>query len=202
MSDAQSKLKISQEACGWVGVNLTSLSENTVASRFINMVYEPLLEAEIALYPWRFATAEYDLGPNLLNETPLNTAFDTVYQEPSDLIQLDTVLNGDVPIHYERRGRKIHTRVGGDNPIAIYRYRANELDWSPTFRQLMVYRLATGVAFSVQRKADVASEMKDLGDEHWSRAKTMDAQSQTNQKMRLNIIKGRRRGFNKFWRYR
>jgi hypothetical protein len=59
------------------------------------------------------------------------------------------------------------------------------------------------LSFSIARKDDIAASMKSLADEHWRRAKTEDAQAQTNQKVSLRKITNARGGsLDKFWRRR
>ena len=87
--------------------------------------------------------------------------------------------------------------------IVKYRFRADEAYWNPYFTQLIIYRLATMLAFSLARKDDIAASMKTLADEHWRRAKTEDAQAQTNQKVHLRKLANARGGsLDKFWRRR
>jgi hypothetical protein len=205
MADEQEKLSIAGLACLLVGIpKIQDWDEGTAQSKVLGEAYEPLLESEISIYKWRFATGYYNLKPNLINSVPL-ARFNTAYQLPTDMavLSVDTVLIDDKPIEYERRGRQIHTTdTANDDVILQYRFRADETEWYPFFRMLMVYRLATLAAFSVARNTKIADSMKDLADEHWKRAKTESAQAQSNQQLNLSRLKRGRGGVNKFWRNR
>ena len=206
MADENEKLSISGLACVSVGVDkITSFSDGTAQAKFLAEAYEPLLSSELSLYKWRFATEYFDLKPNKLASIPLGK-HDTEYQLPTapKVVSVDTVLVSDLPINYERSGQKIMTTgTGDDNVILKYRFRAQETEWYPYFRQLMVYRLATGIAFSVMRNTALAEKMDDIADRHWKRAKTEDAQGQTNQKLRSSgLVRRRNGGVDKFWRRR
>jgi hypothetical protein len=121
---------------------------------------------------------------------------------PSDVLAVDTVFINDTPVNYDRHQDQIHTKdTANDTVILKYRFRADESLWNPYFKLLVIYRLATMLAFSIARKGDIADVMKTLADEHWRRAKTHDAQGQTNQKVNLKRLMRARGGrIDKFWR--
>lgn len=197
------RIALANKACLGAGVNvITSFTQGITESIFCNEWYETIVESELSLYKWRFATKTADLG-SALNVVP-DTRYNVAYQIPGDVLSVDTVLVDDKPIDYDRYQDQIHTKdTSGDTVIIKYRYRADELKWNPYFKLLVIYRLATMLAFSIARKEDVAASMKGLADEHWRRAKTEDAQAQTNQKVNLSRLKRSRGGrLNKFWRDR
>ncbi len=200
----QDRIDNANKACLGAGVNtIDSFSDGTAESIFCNEWYEIIVESELSLYPWQFATETKDLSTSRLSGD-VDTKWNTAYQAPIGVIAVDTVLIDDTPIEYGRHKDQIHTNdTGNDIPILQYRVRADESLWSPYFKMLVIYRLATMLSFSVSRKADIAGEMKGLADEHWRRAKTMDAQSQTNRKVNLTrIVKRRGSRLDKFWRNR
>lgn len=193
----------SNKACLGAGVNtITSFSQGIAESIFCNEWYELIAKSELSIYKWRFATKTADLGSPLA-AVP-DTRFNTAYQIPNDVLSVDTVLVGETPIEYDRFQDQIHTNdTSGDTVIIKYRFRADESLWNPYFQLLVIYRLATMLSFSIARKDDVAASMKGLADEHWKRAKTEDAQAQTNQKVNLNkIVRARGGSLDKFWRRR
>lgn len=200
----QQRIDNCNKACLGAGVNvITSLQQGSAESIFCNEWYELLVESELTLYKWRFATKSVDISSNKLVEIP-ETRFNTAYQAPPDLISIDTVMVQGRPIEYDRAGDQIHTMSTADDVIVVkYRYRADESRWLPYFKLLVIYRLATMLSFSIARKDDVAASMKALADEHWRRAKTEDAQGQTNQKANLSkIVRTRGGRLNRFWRER
>lgn len=198
------RIENSNLACLGAGVNtITSMLQGSAESQFCSKWYEVITESELSLYKWRFATKTVDLTNSLLSEAP-DTKYNTAYQIPNDVLSVDTVLVGEFPIEYDRYQDQIHTNdTSGDTVVIKYRFRADETLWNPYFKLLVIYRLATMLSFSIARKADVAATMKGLADEHWRRAKTEDAQAQTNQKVNLSRINRRRQGsIQKFWRNR
>ncbi len=193
-----------RKACIGAGVGpITSLEDGSTESKFCNEWYELLVEAELSIYKWRFATTTKNLKTSLIAGVP-DTKYNTAYQLPPDVLAVDTVMVDDRPIDYDRYQAQIHTYDSQDDEVIIkYRFRAHESLWNPYFRLLVIYRLATMLSFSVARKDGIASTMKSLADEHYQRAKTEDAQAQTNQKVNLQKLKLRRGGrSNKFWRGR
>jgi len=204
MADENEKLSIAGLACLIVGIpKIQSWDENTAQSDVLDEAYEPMVESELSLYKWRFATDYFNLKPNLIVTAPLSR-HNNAYQMPTGVMSVDTVLIGDKPIDYERRKQQIHTTdTANDDVILQYRFRADETEWYPYFRMLMVYRLATLAAFSVARSTVIAKEMRELADQHWKNAKTESAQAQSNQKLSLTrLTRGRRGGTVKFWRDR
>jgi len=200
----EDRIKNSNLACLGAGVNdITSMLQATAEAKFCNQWYELITSAELSLYKWRFATKTVELGSPLL-EIPDNADFNVAYQAPNDVLSVDTVYINDRPIRYDRHQDQIHTKdTSADTVIIKYRFRADESLWNPYFQLLVVYRLATMLSFSIARKEDVAASMKGLADEHWRRAKTEDAQGQTNKKANLSRLKRARGGrIDKFWRDR
>jgi len=205
------RLDNSNKACLGAGVNpITSFSQGTAEAIFCNEWYELIVLAELSLYKWRFATKTFDLTPNILVGVP-DTKYNVAYQIPNDVLSVDTVLvpdgssSGDRrTIEYDRFQDQIHTYdTENETVILKYRFRADESVWNPYFRLLVIYRLATMLSFSIARKEDIAGSMKGLADEHWQKAKTEDAQAQTNQKVNLRrLVRGRGGSLDKFWRNR
>jgi hypothetical protein len=198
------RIKNCNKACLGAGVNtITSLVQNSAEARFCKEWYELLVEAELTLYKWKFATKHENIRANLLAEIPENQ-FNTAYLAPVDVLSVDTVMVNGRPIRYSREGNQIHTNdTSGDEVVIKYRYRADESLWLPYFKLLVIYRLATMLSFSIARKDDIAASMKALADQHWKLSKTEDAQGQTNQKVNLTKIKAARSGrLHKFWRDR
>ena len=198
------RINNANKACLGAGVNtIISFTQGTAEAIFCNEWYELITRSELSLYKWRFATKTIDLTTSLLAGEP-DTRFNTRYQIPNDVLSVDTVLVGETPIEYDRYQDQIHTNdTGGDTVIIKYRYRADETYWNPYFQLLIIYRLATMLSFSIARKDDVAASMKGLADEHWRRAKTEDAQAQTNQKVNLRkLVNARGSSLDKFWRRR
>jgi len=192
------------KACLAAGVNtIISFTQGTPESIFCNDWYELIVDSELSLYKWRFATKTVDLTTSLLVGEP-DTRYNTRYQLPTDVLSVDTVLVGEDPIDYDRYQDEIHTNDTSNDTVVIkYRFRADEALWSPYFKLLVIYRLATMLSFSLARRDDVAASMKSLADEHWRRAKTEDAQAQTNQKVNLRRLANARGGsLDKFWRRR
>lgn len=200
------RLEIAQAACLAVGVDeIDSFDEGSAASKVLRKFYELETRSELSIHKWRFATRAFDLVNSELADAP-DTRYNTAYQLPTDepVMSIDTVLQDDRPINYDRYQDQIHTNdTSGQTVILQYRFRADETLWNPYFELLIVYRLATMVAFSVARKADMANSMKKLADEHFARAKAENSQAQSNKKVSLRrIVRGRGGSLDKFWRNR
>ena len=207
------RLENSNKACLAAGVNpITSFTQGTAEATFCKEWYELITLAELSIYKWRFATKTFDLSPNILVDPP-DTKYNVAYTMPTDVLSVDTLLVNDGGagasdrsrvIDYDRFQNQIHTfDTTNDTVIMKYRFRADESIWNPYFRLLVVYRLATMLSFSISRKEDMAASLKGLADEHYRRAKTEDAQAQTNQKVNLRkIVRNRSGSLDRFWRTR
>ena len=198
------KIDICQTACMLAGVNrIESLDDDSAEARLLAQSYEKLVESELALHYWNFATTMAELGSPLAN-APTGSYFNVAHQLPNLAISVDTVLDPEDPIAYELVGSEVHTRDTSEDTLVIkYRFRADESVWSPYFRWLIIYRLATLLAFSITRKEDVATVMADEADKHWRRAKTMNSQSHTSRRLKTSALRlGRNSGIHKFWRNR
>ena len=200
------RLEVARSACVAVGVDtIDSLDEGSAASKLLTEFYELITESELSIHKWRFCTEYFDLANSQLADAP-NSRYNVAYLLPTDpkVLSVDTVLQADRPINYDRSQNEIHTNdTSGQSLIVQFRFRADETLWNPYFKLLIVYRLATLVAFSVARKADIANTMKDLADEHFARAKAENSQAQSNKKVSLRrIVRNRGGTFNKFWRDR
>lgn len=198
------RVDIGRKACLGAGVNvISSFDEGSTESIFLKEWYELVVESELSLHPWRFATKTVDLGSPLADEP--TSRFNVAHQKPNDCIHIDTILEDDTPIEFDIMEDQIHSNdTSTATLIAEYRYRADESKWSPYFKMLIVYRLATMMSFSIARKDDVAASMKTLADEHWKRAKTKDSQGKSAKRLRQGRLKRVRSGgrIEKFWRNR
>lgn len=197
MPSEKDKLDICRLACVTVGVDrVTSFSEDSAQAIYLGESYEPLVQSELSLHPWRFATGYFNLRNSLLADAPLSR-YNCAYRYPTTLpvLSVDTVLVQDEPIEFERRGFEIHTNDTADDDVILqYRYRADETEWLPYFRQLIAYRLAAGLAFSVMRNTSLADSMNSFADDHFTRAKTENSKSQTQPKFKLTKLSSARFG--------
>ena len=135
------KIDICQTACMFAGVNvIESLDEDSAEARLLAKSYEKVVESELSLYRWRFATKLHDLGSPLA-AAPEYTRFNTAHQMPPDVMSVDTVLDPEYPVDYERVGDQIHTNDSANDTLILkYRFRADESVWNPYFRLLIIYR--------------------------------------------------------------
>lgn len=199
------RIRIGQKACILAGVNVIStFDDDSAEAVLLRNMYEEVVESEMSLYYWRFATKSANIKANLLAAAPANTMFNVAYQQPSDVVSIDTLMVADRPINYEREGDQILTNDTADDEVVVkYRYRADETDWLPYFRMLIIYRLAALLAWAIARRVEVAKDMNDAADLHSRKAKTQDAQSQTNKKVvSRNLSRRRAGGVERFWRDR
>ena len=196
------RISIARKACLLAGVNPINSFEGTSTEEiFCNEMYEEIVKSELTLFKWRFATDAAEMQP--LAEIPVDR-WNSAHQLPNEAIYVDTVLESDEPIVYERQGRKILSDGYSETALVVrYRYRADESTWEPYFRLLIIKRLASALAYSLARREEIAISMNTEADSHWRRAKTADSQGQTNKAFKLTGLKNRRRGgVHKFWRDR
>ena len=70
--------------------------------------------------------------------------------------------------------------------VLNYIYRVDTQYWTPAFTLWVIYRLASILALSVTRKADIAKSYREMSEMQFRRAKARDAQQVTTQQVSLS----------------
>lgn len=186
-------IEISQKACVLVGIEpITSFTDQSTEAIVLSTIYEDLVEAELADYPWRFAMQEQQI--DRLQEEP-ETTWAAAYQIPSDILIVQTVKVNGSSIRYDRFGDNIFCDAGVDEEVFIQGIvRVDEELWPPYFRMGMIYRLASVLASGVREDGGLAQAMNQQAEVWIRKAKTNSSQAQSTRTFRSGLFLNTRAG--------
>ena len=106
--------------------------------------------------------------------------------EPA-VIQVQTITIEDAVQQYDIYERYIYLNASENDRVVLnYIFRVDTQYWPPAFTLWVIYRLASILALSVTRKADIARSYSQLADVQFRRAKARDAQQVTTQQVALS----------------
>lgn len=180
-------VEVAQKAMVLVGLTpLTAFTDDNDETRVMNTIYEDVVQDCLSQNNWNFATGQATLVR--LTDAPLDR-WDAAYILPTDpvVMQVQTVTINDVPQNYDIYERKVYINASENDVVTLnYIFRVGTQNWNPTFTLWVIYRLASVMALSVIRKADVAEAYVKLAEEQFKRAKARDSQQVTTQSIRLN----------------
>jgi hypothetical protein len=189
-------LTVAQEACALVGINpITSFTDGSKEANVLNTIYEPLVKAEIAAYPWRFAMQQEQLTrvSDLDDDAPISR-WDSAYPQPATALRITGMFINDSKIEYDRYGAFILCQATEqDTVICEFLIREVEANWSSTFRLLIVYRLAAVLASSIMYKGDVADAWNKQANWQMRTARNNDSQQQSNRFVQMTRLLSQRK---------
>lgn len=179
---ATTDIQVAQKACALIGMQpITAFSDPSSEAIVLNAIYEEVVEAELAGYPWRFAMAQRTL--NRLSSTPA-ARWDAAYQIPSDILMVRAVTVNDVPIQYDRYDDNIYCNAGVNETVVLDgTYDVKVIDWPAFFRLGIEYRLAAALASGVSMQADLSQLLDEKAELQIRKARNIDAASQTTRKV-------------------
>lgn len=190
---AFTNLDIAQGACVLVGIDaISSFTQGTTEANLINENYEDFVEAELSLYPFRFAMKQQAL--DRLSDTPAGR-WDAAYQIPGDCLLVRALTVNDKQIEFDRYDDMIYCDAGIDDVVVMdYTYRPDEALWSKSFVAIIKHRLCAALASGVAQMPDIAKVHEDKAEHILIKARHMDSSSQTTRRLRPTRLVNRRRG--------
>tara|TARA_R100001463_G_scaffold83906_1_gene138511 strand:+ start:758 stop:1387 length:630 start_codon:yes stop_codon:yes gene_type:complete len=184
---AKTDIEVAQRAMVLVGMEpLSSFTEATDEALVMNTSYEDIVEDCLAQNNWNFATGQIQLSR--LADAPLDR-WDSAYALPTEpaVIQVQTVTIDDAVQQYDIYEKYIYLNANENDTVVLnYIFRVDTQYWPPAFTLWVIYRLASILALSVTRKADIARSYSQLADVQFRRAKARDAQQVTTQQVALS----------------
>ena len=165
---------------------LSSFTEGTDEALVMNTTYEDVVEDCLAQNNWNFATGQIVLSR--LADNPVDR-WDSAYAMPTDpaVIQVQTITVGGVVQTYDIYEKYIYINANETETVVLnYIYRVDTQYWTPAFTLWVIYRLASILALSVTRKADIAKSYREMSEMQFRRAKARDAQQVTTQQVSLS----------------
>jgi len=180
-------IEVAQKAMVLIGLEpLTSFTDNTDEALVANTIYEDVVSDCLAATNWNFATGQKQLSR--LTDVPVDR-WEAAYALPTEpnVIQVQTVTIDDVVQRYDIYERYIYINAETDDEVVLnYIFRPDTQYWPPAFTMWVIFRLASVLALSVTRKADVASSYTTLAENQFRKAKARDSQQVTTQGLRLS----------------
>lgn len=160
---------------------ISQLGDGSKAAEIVATNYDKLVRAQLAAYPWKFASkiAELNrLDPDVAGDPP--EPWSAAYQLPTDLLDLRTVMVGGSPIYYAVHGSKILCDAAeSDAVIAHYLWRVTESAMPEWFAEFIIVKLEAMFLRGIGERYDQATERDQAAMVQWSIAKNRDAQSQS-----------------------
>lgn len=190
---ADTDISIAQAACTMVRIEpITSFLDNTAEGKVLSANYADLIESELSVYPWRFASKKVQISR--LADEPVGSEFEAAYQIPSDIINVQTVLVNGYVIAYDRYYDQIFCNASVNDVVILDgTFKAEEAKWPPYFTRLIEYRLAELLASGVAMRGDLAQYFRQKADEQSVKARHRDSAGQTTKAIRSNRFASARR---------
>ena len=188
-------IEVAQKAMVMIGLEpLTSFTDSTDEALVANTIYEDIVSDCLSQHNWNFATGQKVLSR--LTDVPVDR-WEAAYALPTspETLQVITVTIEDVPQTYDIYERYVYINAEAEDSVVLnYIFRPETQYWPPTFTMWVIFRLASVLALSVTRKADIASSYTTLADAQFRRAKARDSQQVTTQGLRLSRFNRARLG--------
>lgn len=190
---ADTDISICQAACLLVRIEpITALSDNSAEGKTLSANYADLIENELSIYPWNFATKKVQL--NRLVDSPEDSEWDAIYQIPSEIIAVHTVMVNGLPISYDRYYDKIYCDATANDTVILEGiFKADEGKWPPYFTRLVEFRLAEILASGVAMRGDLAQYFAEKAEKQSMKARHRDSTGTTTQAIRSHNYRAARR---------
>jgi len=156
---------------------ITSLSDNTKASKICNDMYYICRDNLLRMHPWNFAKKRQTLAA-----TSTTPTFDWQYefQLPSDCIRvLDIYDNEAGDVKFVVEGKKL---LANESSIKIL-YLSNAVsvdDFDPSFREALALRLASDICFALTNSSALTESLETRYNNHLRDARLFNAQEGNN----------------------
>lgn len=151
---------------------INSLTGNDRRQQVANALYDSVAKNELSKHRWTFATKKAQLS--LTTEVPVDNEFQSIYQLPSDIINLIKIYpNG----RYRLLGDKLYTNFN-QALYCDYIYDAPESEWPVYFSKMIEYALAVEFSTSIRDSSSLQSNMSALYQNSSRMARYTDSQQQ------------------------
>jgi hypothetical protein len=157
-------------------------TDTTSGGQIAKQNYDEIVEAELAKYPWKFATKSGQLA---LIDADVHGAppepWVSAYQLPVDMLDIRAVTSAGLNLKYAVHGNTIVTSAAGDDDevFASYIWRPAESAMPAWFREAIIVRLEALFLRGVGERFREAESRDEAAERALMRAKLRDSQSQT-----------------------
>lgn len=155
---------------------ITSFADGTAESEIAGALYGPTRDALLSAYGWTFASGQVALTPLV---TPPLADYARAFQLPNDYLRAMSAGQGG-------RGRGLHYRIArgalhtdASEVMLSYIFRPEEEEFPPFFDMALISRLAAEFCIPVTENTSRADALYRLADLEFSRARQIDAQQDT-----------------------
>ncbi len=195
---ADTSVSIAQAACLMMRIEpITSFSDNSSEAKALNANYADLVENELSLYPWRFASKQVQL--NLIADEVVGGEWDAAYQVPAGIIGVQAITINGTNIEYDRYYDQVHCNANEDDEVILDgTFKAEESKWPPYFTRLIEYRLAELLASGIALRPDLAGYFEKKGEVQMKLSRHRDSTSQTTKAIRSSRFRTARRNSRSF----
>lgn len=166
---------------------IASFDDSRTAAVVAAAIYEETLRGALGNADWDFAKRQQAM--NRLAETPVDL-WDAAYQLPVNppLIKLRRVTVSDLDIPYDRYQDRVFCNAGTtETVIAHYIYRPAEDLWTGSFRIAFIHELAAAFALAIAEDEGKAEMLGRKAMGMWARARSLDSQSSTTNRIKTRF---------------
>lgn len=180
-------IDIANRALALIGEDpITSFGGDSEQSRRFSVLYESVVRAELASFPWRFAIKQ-ELLNRLVDDPIGEQEWSSAYRLPRSALRVTGVFVKGRKVKFDRYSEYIYCNTHEDDEVyAEFIYRADEGFWEEYFAQVVVFRLASLMGGSIGRDATLVEQYNALYDIEKARARHTDSQGRTNNRIRTN----------------
>lgn len=177
---ASSSIVIINKALLLLGANpITSLDEGSNESTIVGALYPGVRQSCLSIHPWNFAITEAEL-PAVTGGSSFKHQYQ--YHWPSDCLRLLKVYDDN---DYKVKGRSVFS----NRESCTIRYVFDNVDtttWTPTFDNLVAYKLASELAYPITKSTSLMEAMTNLYGRFVIEAKAIDASEEIEDELNVD----------------
>ncbi len=159
---------------------IASFTDGTATSEIAGALFAPVRDALLSAYAWSFATGQVAL--TALGSPPI-ADYAKAFQLPSDFLRALSAGTGS-------RGRGLNYRISrgalhtnAESVVLTYIFRPEEEEFPPYFDQALIARLSAEFVIPVTENTSRAEAAFGLAEAEFKRARQIDAQQDTPNKI-------------------
>ncbi len=159
---------------------ITSFDDGTAESEVAGALFGSARDALLSAYAWSFATGQVQL--NQLQTEPL-ADFDYAFALPNDYLRALSAGVGTRGrgLRYRLNRGQLHTN--SSEVVLTYVFRPEEEEFPPYFDQALITRLSAEFTIPITESTSRAQAMFNLAQNEYERARQIDAQQDTPNKI-------------------
>lgn len=171
------------------GFKITALNDGSAEADIAAALYPPVRDALLSYYPWGFAVAQVILNTP---STPPVADYTYAFALPNDHLRTLSIGTGG---HggggsYRLAGNRIETNL--PEITLTYIQRVSETAQTPSFDLVLIAKLAAEMCVPLTENASRAEILYRLSEQELARARSIDAQQDTPQRLnRFSLIDAR-----------